>query len=163
MGKKEKKQENRELERKLSEYKASVGLSGWDRVVLGRECRRLEEKLGIERIEPKAYIFLRKIADEVSLEREVNLSRLAKESGYPEWKASRPEVAILRDIDDKLFSEIVGISRKDVEFQLMKVLKQDKDLGSKMRALELASKVMGMSESDGKVQIQVNSGISISE
>ena len=137
-------QRNSELERKLSEYKAGLGLTSWDRTILTRECRRLEEKLGIERIEPKAYVFLRKIADQVALEREVNLGRLARDSGYPEWKAARPEVAILRDIDDKLFSEIVGISRKDVEFQLLKVLKQDKDLGSKMRALELASKVMGM-------------------
>lgn len=42
-------------------------------------------------------------------------------------------------------------------------MKQDEDLGSKIRAIEVASKILGVLKEDQGVRIQINSGIKMSE
>ena len=53
------------LLKKIESYKKSLALSGWDEKRVARECRRLEDKLNIERIEPKQYKMLRKISEDL--------------------------------------------------------------------------------------------------
>jgi hypothetical protein len=153
------------LQNKIKSYKESMGLSKWDDKSISRECRRLEEKLDLERVEPKEYKMLRKIGEDLKLGQEVNLEAAARWAGYPEWKAKRPETAILRDIDSALFTELVGINRNEVEMELVKVMRQDENLAAKNKALDLASKILGMSESEGnKMQINiVNDGITVAD
>lgn len=151
------------LKTKIEAYKESTSLSKWEKDVLSRECRRLEKKLDLKKVEPKQYLFLKQISEHLKLGETMNLPELAKSAGYSRIKAKNPGTMILKDIDGKLFSEIVGFSPKDVEFELIKVLKQDSDLSAKMRALELASKITGMQEDKG-TQIQINTlGIELSD
>ena len=140
---------------KIEEYKRSRGLSTSERAVISKECRRLSKDLGIKQIPPRQYLFLRKIAEKLRLGQTLDLRELAKTSGYPQHQASHPQNLILKHIDDKVFSAIVGFSSKDVEYELMKVIKQDVDLSAKMRALDLATKVLGMTDDNVKVQVQI--------
>ena len=152
------------LSKKIVAYKKSQGLSTWDDKSISRECRRLEKELDIERIEPKQYKMLRKISEELKLGESVDLSAAARWAGYPDWKAKRPETTILRDIDNSLFNRIVGINRNEIEMELMKVMKQDDNLSAKNKALDLASKIAGMAESDRGVQVNiVNDGITVAD
>ena len=154
----------KELENKISEYKESLGMTRWDDKSIARECRRLEEELGIERIEPKEYKMLRKIAEDLKIGEKVNLAAAARWAGYPDWKAKRPETAILRSIPNSLFNELVGINRNEIEMELVKVMKQDGDLSAKNRALDLAARITGMKENDKGVQVNiVNDGITIAD
>jgi hypothetical protein len=152
------------LEVKIKEYKQSTALTQWDDKSISKECRRLEQKLGIERIEPKQYKMLRKIGEDLKLGEEVDLSAAARWAGYPEWKVKRPETAILRSIDSSLFTEIVGINRNEIEMELLKVLRQDENLTAKNRAIELAARITGMSEPEKGFQINiVNDGITVAD
>ena len=152
------------LSKKITAYKKSQGLTTWDDKSISRECRRLEQELDIERIEPKQYKMLRKISEELKLGEQVDLSAAARWAGYPEWKVKRPETTILRDIDSSLFNKIVGINRNEIEMELIKVMKQDDNLSAKNKALDLASKIAGMAESDRGVQVNiVNDGITVAD
>ena len=152
------------LSNKIQEYKENTGLSKWDDKSIQGECRRLEEKLGVDKIEPKEYKILRKISEELKLGERVDLSAAARWAGYPEWKVKRPETTILRDIDNRLFSEIVGINRNEIEMELMKVLKQDENLTAKNRAIELAARITGMSEPEKGTQVNiVTGGLTVSD
>ena len=153
----------KKLAEKIGRYKKSLSLSNWDRSVLHRECRRLEKKLGVERILPKEYVFLRKIRESLVSGDDINLKLLAEASGYPRWQASRPEVTILRDISPKLYKEMVGFDEKDVEMELVKLMKQDDDLGVKARALDLATKILGMQGEEKGVQINVVGAIEVAD
>jgi len=155
---------NRGLLEKIAAYKESMDLTKWDDKSISRECRRLEKELSIERIEPKQYKMLRKIAEDLKLGERVDLSAAARWAGYPDWKVKRPETAILRNIDNRLFNELVGINRNEIEMELVKVMKQDANLSAKNRALELASKISGMSEPEKGLQINiVNDGITVAD
>jgi len=152
------------LEAKIKGYKASQGLSKWDEKSISRECRRLEEKLSLDRVEPKQYKMLRKISEDLKVGEKTDLQAAARWAGYPEWKVKRPETAILRDIDSALFTELVGINRNEIEMELVKVIRQDENLAAKNKALDLASKITGMSESEKGVQVNiVNGGMTVAD
>ena len=152
------------LHNKIKEYKDSMALTVWDDKSIARECRRLEEKLSIERIEPKQYKMLRKIAEDLKIGEKVDLSAAARWAGYPDWKVKRPETAILRDIPNALFNELVGINRNEIEMELVKVMKQDDDLAAKNRAIDLAAKITGMSEPEKGLQVNIlNSGVTVAD
>lgn len=149
---------------KIKAYKEATGLTKWDDKSISRECRRLENKLGIERIEPKQYKMLRKIAEDLKIGEDVDLSAAARWAGYPDWQVKRPETSILRNIDNRLFNELVGINRNEIEMELMKVLKQDDNLAAKNKAIDLAARISGMSEPDKGFQINiVNDGITVAD
>jgi hypothetical protein len=156
--------ENQKLLDKIAAYKKSSGLNNWDDKSISRECRRLEDKLSIERVEPKQYKMLRKIAEDLRIGEKVNLEAAARYAGYPDWQAKRPETAILRNIEPALFTELVGINRNEIEMELMKVMKQDEDLSAKNKAIDLASKIAGMSAPEKGFQINiVNDGITVAD
>jgi len=156
--------ENKKLLDKIAAYKKSSGLNNWDDKSISRECRRLEDKLSIERVEPKQYKMLRKIAEDLRIGEKVNLEAAARYAGYPDWQAKRPETAILRNIEPALFTELVGINRNEIEMELMKVMKQDEDLSAKNKAIDLASKIAGMSAPEKGFQINiVNDGITVAD
>jgi hypothetical protein len=154
------------LDRKIELYKKSLSLTTWDDTSISRECRRLEEKLGMQKlaIEPKQYKMLRKIAEDLKVGERPDLSAAARWAGYPDWKVKRPETSILRDIDPRLFEEIVGINQNEIQMELVKVMKQDEDLSAKNRAIDLAAKIVGMKEPDNSVQVNiVNDGITLAD
>ena len=156
--------ENQKLLDKIAAYKKSSGLNNWDDKSISRECRRLEDKLSIERVEPKQYKMLRKIALDLRIGEKVNLEAASRYAGYPDWQAKRPETAILRNIEPALFTELVGINRNEIEMELMKVMKQDEDLSAKNKAIDLASKIAGMSAPEKGFQINiVNDGITVAD
>ena len=151
---------------KIAEYKKTMGLSKWDDKSVSRECRRLEKELGLaERsVEPKQYKMLRKISEDLKIGEKVDLSAAARWAGYPEWKVKRPEVTILRDIDNSLFNKMVGINRNEIEMELIKVMKQDDNLAAKNKALDLASRIVGMNEGDKGTQVLiVNDGRTVAD
>ncbi len=141
--------------RKLDEYKRSRAMTTTERSVISKECTRLAKKVGVERIYPRQYLFLRKIAEKLRLGETLDLRELARSSGYPEHACRHPQSLILKHIDDRVFNAIVGFSGKDVQYELMKLVKQDVDLSAKMRALELSSKILGLMDDTSKVQIQI--------
>jgi len=155
---------NETLLKKIENYKKSMSLTVWDDKSISRECRRLESKLGVERIEPKQYKMLRKISEDLKIGEKPDLSAAARYAGYPDWQVKRPETAILRNIPNALFNEIVGINRNEIEMELVKVLKQDDNLSAKNKAIELAARITGMSEPDKGFQINiVNDGITVAD
>lgn len=152
------------LAKKIIAYKKSLGLTEWDEKSIARECRRLETKLSINRIEPKQYKMLRKISEDLKLGTKVDLSAAARWAGYPDWKVKRPETAILRDIDSSLFEEIVGINRNEIQMELVKVMKQDSNLSAKNKAIELAARITGMSDAEKGVQVNIlNGGVTVAD
>lgn len=152
------------LNSKIKAYKESQGLTTWDEKSISRECRRLENELGVEKIAPKQYKMLRKINEELKLGNEPDLSAIARWAGYPEWKVKRPETTILRDIDNKVFSKLVGLNKNEIEMELVKVIRQDENLAAKNKALDLASKIVGMSEQDKGFQVNiVNGGMTVAD
>jgi len=152
------------LVNKIAEYKSTLGLTKWDGKSISNECRRLENKLGIDKIEPKQYKMLRRISESLKIGERVDLSAAARWAGYPEWKIARPETTILRDIDNRLFGEIVGINRNEIEMELVKVLKQDENLSAKNKALDLASRITGMNETEKGTQVNiVTGGLTVSD
>ena len=152
------------LENKIKHYKKSISLTTWDDKSISRECRRLEKKLGIDKIEPKEYKILRKIGEDLKNGNDPDLSAAARYAGYPDWKVKRPETTILREIDSALFSELVGVHRNEIEMELIKVLKQDDNLAAKNKALDMALKVAGMSEPDKAFQVNiVNGGMTVAD
>lgn len=154
----------KKLLNKIEEYKETEKLTQWDDKSIQRECRRLEKELSIERIEPKEYKLLRKISEDLKIGEKPNLEAAARYAGYPDWKVKRPETAILRNIPNALFNELVGINRNEIEMELVKVMKQDEDLSAKNRALDLATKITGMNEPDRGFQINiVSSGITVAD
>lgn len=155
---------NELLRKKIEQYKGSMSLTKWDDKSISRECRRLESKLGIERIEPKQYKMLRKIAEDLKIGEKTDLSAAARYAGYPDWQVKQPETAILRNIDNALFNEIVGINRNEIEMELMKVLRQDENLAAKNKAIELAARITGMSEPEKGLQVNiVNGGLTVAD
>ena len=153
-----------ELKLKITAYKKSLDLTTWDDKTISRECKRLSEKLGIERIEPKEYKLLQRIGEDLKLGEKTDLAAAARQAGFPDWKVKRPEMTILREIPQALFTELVGINRNEIEMEILKVMKQDKDLSAKNKALDLASKIVGMSESDKGFQVNIlNSGITVAD
>jgi len=152
------------LKNKIAQYKKATSLTKWDDTSISRECRRLEKKLGIEKIEPKQYKMLRKISEELKIGNSPDLEAAARWAGYPDWKVRRPETTILRSIDNRLFTEIVGINRNEIQMELVKVMKQDEDLSAKNKALDMASKITGMMGDDKGVQVNiVNDGITVAD
>jgi len=152
------------LQNKIEAYRKSMSLTKWDDKSISRECRRLEEKLSIGRIEPKQYKMLRKIAEDLKIGEKPDLSAAARWAGYPDWKVKRPETAILRGIDNALFNEIVGINRNEIEMELVKVLKQDENLSAKNKAIEMAARITGMSEPEKGLQVNImNQGVTVSD
>lgn len=79
------------LLKKIESYKKSLALSGWDEKSVARECRRLEDKLNIERIEPKQYKMLRKISEDLKVGETPNLEAIARWAGFPEWQVKQPD------------------------------------------------------------------------
>jgi hypothetical protein len=155
---------NELLLKKIEKYKSSMSLTKWDDKSISRECRRLENKLGIERIEPKQYKMLRKIAEDLKIGEKTDLSAAARYAGYPDWQVKQPETAILRNIDNALFNEIVGINRNEIEMELMKVLRQDENLAAKNKAIEMAARITGMSEPEKGLQVNiVNGGLTVAD
>ena len=77
---------SQELLDKIKAYKKSHALSGWDDKAIQRECRRLEEKLGIERVEPKQYKMLRRISESLKVGDKPDLEAAARWAGYPDWE-----------------------------------------------------------------------------
>ena len=155
---------SQELLDKIKAYKKAHALSGWDDKAIQRECRRLEDKLGIERVEPKQYKMLRRISESLKVGDKVDLEAAARWAGYPDWQVRQPEISILRNIDNSLFNELVGINRNEIQIELLKVMKQDEDLSAKNRALDLASKISGMSAPEKGFQINiVNDGITVAD
>jgi hypothetical protein len=155
---------NDKLLNKIEEYKKVTNSTRWDDKSIARECRRLESKLGIARVEPKQFKMLRKISEDMKLGTKVDLEAAARWAGYPEWKVKQPETTILRNIDNSLFNEIVGINRNEIQMELVKVLKQDENLSAKNRAIELAARITGMSEPDKGFQINIiNDGITVAD
>ena len=157
---------NKALQEKINEYKKYLNES--DRIskdkTIQRECKRLQIKLGIDRIEPKEYKLLIELAERMKLSNELNLTDIAKRAGYPEWRTKKVETTILRDINPTLFRELVGINRNEIEYELSKIIKQDSNLTAKNRAIELASKITGLSEPENRLQINiVNSGLTVSD
>jgi hypothetical protein len=146
------------LSKKIEAYKGSMSLTKWDDKSISNECRRLEEKLGIDRIQPKEYKMLRKIAEDLKIGEKVDLSAAARWAGYPDWKVKRPETAILRDIPNALFNELVGINRNEIEMELVKVLKQDENLSAKNKAIDMAARITGMSEPEKGTQVNIVTG-----
>lgn len=146
------------LSKKIEAYKGSMSLTKWDDQSISNECRRLEEKLGIDRIQPKEYKMLRKIAEDLKIGEKVDLSAAARWAGYPDWKVKRPETAILRDIPNALFNELVGINRNEIEMELVKVLKQDENLSAKNKAIDMAARITGMSEPEKGTQVNIVTG-----
>ena len=135
-----------------------MSLTKWDDESISNECRRLEDKLGIDRIEPKEYKMLRKIAEDLKIGEKVDLSAAARWAGYPDWKVKRPETAILRDIPNSLFNELVGINRNEIEMELVKVLKQDENLSAKNKAIDIAARIAGMTEPERGTQVNIVTG-----
>lgn len=144
--------------KKIAEYKKSSGIVGWEKGAIGNECRRLEKKLGIPKVEPKEYRLLKRISEEAKIGKELDLAALARWAGYPVWKCKRPETSIMRNIDDKLFNELVGLNRNEIQLELLKIMKQDEDLSAKNKAIDLASKIVGMSEPDKGTQVNIVAG-----
>lgn len=152
------------LHKKIAAYKKSQGMNTWDTKSISRECRRLEKEFSIDRVEPRQYKILQKIASEVKLGDKIDLEAIARWAGYPDWMAKRVETTILRNIDPILFTKIVGINRNEVEMELVKVMKQDENLSAKNKALDLASRIVGMNEGDKGVQVNiVNDGITVAD
>ena len=146
------------LSNKIARFKDSEKLTQWDDTSISRECRRLEKKLKIERVEPKQYKMLRFISEDLKVGAKTDLSAAARKAGYPDWKVKRPETAILRNIPNALFSELVGINRNEIEMEIVKVMKQDDNLSAKNKALDLATRITGMSEPERGVQVNINNG-----
>ncbi len=157
---------NKALQEKINEYKEYLNETNpisKDKTIQ-RECKRLEIKLGIDRIEPKEYKLLIELAEGMKLSNTLNLTDIARRAGYPEWRTKKVETTILRDINPTLFRELVGINRNEIEYELSKIIKQDNNLTAKNRAIELASKITGLSEPEKGVQINiVNSGLTVSD
>jgi len=154
------------LSNKIEAYKKSQNLSKWDETSIRKECRRLENALGMDKydIEPKQYKMLRKISEDLKIGEKVDLQAAARWAGYPDWQVKRPETAILRNIPNALFNEVVGINRNEIEMELVKVMKQDDNLNAKNRAIELAARITGMSEPEKGLQINiVNDGITVAD
>jgi len=151
------------LETKLALFKKSQLMKDYDKLSIDKECKRLEEKLKIPKIQRKELLFLKLLGDKTALGQEVNLSEIARQSGYKKSDASSPVPSIIKNIDPRLFSEVVGFGRSDIEFQLARIIRQDKDLTAKMRALELAAKIMGLNEDKPSVAIQINSGLQVAD
>lgn len=143
---------------KIEEYKKTRGIDTWEKNAITRECRRLEKKLGVIKVEPKEYRLLKRIAEEAKLGKTIDLPAICRWAGYPDWKCKRPETSILRNIDGKLFDELAGLNRNEIVLELNKVIKQDNDLSAKNRAIELASKITGMSEPDKGTQVNIVAG-----
>ncbi|KKR56930.1 MAG: hypothetical protein UT94_C0024G0024 [Candidatus Uhrbacteria bacterium GW2011_GWF2_40_263] len=155
---------NEQLTKKIDAYKTSAGLSKWDDKSISRECKRLQDKLSIVRIEPKEYKMLRKIAEGLKVEEKVDLSAAARWAGYPEWKVKHPETMILRNIPNSLFNELVGINRNEIEMELVKVMKQDENLAAKNKAIEMGLRVTGMMEPEKGNQVNIiNGGIGVAD
>lgn len=133
-----------------------MGVGKGERSLIEGEVAKLEEKLGIE-ILPREYVFLNKIRDSMGLGKRPDLKAMALQSGYGVREAENPEMSILRNVDPKLMSEVLGFNRGDVERELVKIMKQDEDLSAKIRAIEIAAKVTGMMQQEG-TKIQINSG-----
>jgi len=152
------------LTKKIEEYRKSASLTSYDDKSIARECRRLEAKLGVTRIEPKQYKMLRKISEDLKVGEKVDLSAAARWAGYPDWQVKQPETAILRNIDNSLFNELVGINRNEIQMELVKVMKQDENLAAKNKALEMAARITGMSEPEKGTQINIlNGGVTVSD
>jgi len=152
------------LREKIARYKASLKVTRTDIELTRVACRSLEERLGIDKIEPKEYRFLQAIALNLELGKKIDLHQLALSVGYTKWQAEKPESNILRAIDDKVFDAIIGVDRKMIHSELRKIIGQDEDMSSKMRAIELATKITGMQESDGtKIQINFPKHIELSD
>jgi hypothetical protein len=154
----------KKLGRKIEAYKLSLVTSDREDRDYGKACRELERQLGIERVEPREYRFLHGIAESLQRNERVDLKKLASDAGYPRWMCAKPETAILRGIDDKLFDAILGIDRKLIQRELRKMVEQDGDSTAKMRAIELASRIMGMQDGDStKIQINFPSSVELSD
>lgn len=152
------------LKNKIESYKKSMKLTMWDDKSISRECRRLEKKLSIPKIEPKEYKMLRKISEELKIGKKPDLQAAARWAGYPDWKVKRPETSILRNIDNSLFQELVGLDRNEIQMELVKVMKQDENLPAKNKALDLAARIVGMNEPDKGTQVNiVNGGITVAD
>ena len=149
---------------KVEQYKKNMGLTKWDGKSISRECRRLEKELGIERIEPKQYKMLRKIAESLKIGEDPDLAAAARWAGYPDWQVKSPETTILRNIDNALFNKIVGIDRNEIQIELLKVMKQDENLSAKNKAIEMAAKITGMSEPEKGFQVNIlNGGVTVAD
>jgi|GEM_PF-3981681 len=156
---------NEQLTKKIESYKVSSGSSKWDDKSISRECKRLTEKLSLDKpIEPKEYKMLRFIGEGLKVGEKVDLSAAARKAGFPEWKVKSPETMILRDIPNVLFNELVGINRNEIEMELVKVMKQDENLAAKNKAIEMGLRVTGMMEPEKGNQINIlNGGVTVSD
>lgn len=153
-----------ELKEKIKRYKESLKVTKSSIELTRVACRNLEERLGVEKIEPKEYRFLQDIALSLELGKRIDLRQIALKAGYTKWQSEKPVSNILRAIDDKVFDAIIGVDRKMIHQELRKIINQDDDMSAKMRALELASKITGMQDSEGtKIQINFPKHIELSD
>lgn len=150
------------LNRKLNYYHRTKNRP-YEGLFMRRVCRALEAELGIEKVEPKQYIYLRGIRRDLGVGKKLDFVGLAREAGYSKGVAEKKGRAILSSISDKLFEHVLGFGKKDVFMAITKALRQDKDLSSMLRAAELASKITGLTEAEGSVKLQINTGIKIAD
>lgn len=149
------------LAEKMERYIMSLGSGERDMKVKG-EIERLGRKLGIS-VKPREYIFLSKVRKLIAEGAKVDYREVALSSGYQIEESTNPEISIMSKIDPKLMTEMLGFNRGDVEREMIKVMKQDTDLVAKMRALELAGKMIGMMGDEKGVQINFNTGIKLGD
>lgn len=149
------------LAEKMERYIVSLGLAGSDDKVK-RETLRLSRKLGIS-VKGREYIFLSKVRKLIAEGAKVDYREVALSSGYMIEDSTNPEISIMSKIDPKLMTEMLGFNKGDVEREMIKVMKQDTDLVAKMRALELAGKMIGMLGDEKGVSINFNTGIKLGD
>lgn len=152
------------IKNKLDRYKDSkISAYEYDRQVVLAECSRLQKKLKIKSVERREYILLKSLRETLESGGRVDVVNMAIRAGYPARKTRQLGSSVMKTIPDKLFDEIIGVSRRDIKLELSKVMKQDEDLAAKNRALELASKITGLSEPEGTVKLQINQAFEVAD
>ena len=126
--------------------------------------KELAGRLGMEKIDAKQYKLLILVRDNVKVGDVVDYEKLALEAGYGKVQAHEMGIRLLSSVDDRLFEEILGVGKKDVFIELKKVLRQDDDLGMKVRAAETLAKITGLMEERGnKVEIKMAQGLKLAD
>lgn len=156
---------SKNLETRIAEYKeGSSSLTDSERSSISRECRALEKELGVDKIYPRDYVFLNSIRENLRFGGEINFNELAKAAGYTKNYYDNPHSLILGRIPRKVIERIIGIDESDVMLELVKMYRQDSNATAKLRALDLATKVLAMQGDEGdKILINLGSAIPIAD
>jgi hypothetical protein len=152
-----------DLRDKVARFRKHRVLKNYDYKIVWDECARLKKELGLEEVTRREYILLRNIREALDKGDSINVIEMAIDAGYPEKVTKEVGTNILARIPDKLFEAMIGVTRRDIHRNLREIIEQRDDMGARMRALELASKITGMSEADGTVKIQVNQAFELAD